>query len=209
MGINLRATLRARKAILGLLAAATIGSGGYHYIKASDGNVYPAPVVMAVDLLVENWEGLSLTAYWDEHGQVWTAGFGETEGVGPNTRDTKEGWRNRLLKRVNSDFYPAMLKCAPQLKKAPDGFQAAMIAGAYNFGTGSVKAGNGWCGWGPGKYTRAENWLSACRAQATIVKSGGEVLTGLVRRRGMGDRERIGEGELCVTALEMAKEGTK
>lgn len=202
MAIKLSATLRARNAILGFMA--TLAAGGYVYSTST-----PVPVSMAVELIVKDWEGLELKSHWDKHGQVWDICYGETKDISPNMTKTPEECRKMLVTRLTKDFYPQIVACAPELKEAPDGYQAAMLAGAYNFGVGSIKSGRGWCGWGPGKYTRARLWKAAVFAQSTITKSGGQVLQGLVLRHGMGDKYRMGEAELALTALEMAEEKAK
>jgi GH24 family phage-related lysozyme (muramidase) len=44
-------------------------------------------------------------------------------------------------------------------------------------------------------------YRKGCEAQTAFNKAGGEIVEGLVKRREMGDPQRIGEAELCVSGL--------
>ncbi|MND71481.1 Phage lysozyme [compost metagenome] len=70
-----------------------------------------------------------------------------------------------------------------------------MISGAYNFGVG------GMCGSSAARLAKAGQYRQACEAQTAWNKAGGRVVNGLVNRREMGDAQRIGEAELCVSGL--------
>ena len=70
-----------------------------------------------------------------------------------------------------------------------------MISGAYNFGTGAMKKSR------TAKFVTSGEFRHACEAQTAFNKAGGYVLKGLVTRREMGDAQRIGEAELCVSGL--------
>ncbi|SCM73322.1 Lysozyme [uncultured Pleomorphomonas sp.] len=202
---KLFATKRAKAAIAGVMALATASAGGVWYAKAPDGKQYPAAVVLAVEKLIKPWEGLVLKAHWDAYGKVWDICYGETKGVRPGMVKTRAECDAMLMERVYRDYYLPIMACAPPLQDAPVSVAAAMTSGAYNFGVGTIKPRRGWCGWSVGENIRARNWRGACEAQTRINTSGGVKLDGLVRRREMGDAQRIGEGELCVSGLEGSK----
>jgi GH24 family phage-related lysozyme (muramidase) len=44
-------------------------------------------------------------------------------------------------------------------------------------------------------------WRKACEAQTAWNKAGGQVVGGLIKRREMGDAQRAGEAEVCVSGL--------
>lgn len=193
-------TRRALSAIAAVMTAA-FSAGGIWYAKAPSGEAYPAAVVMAVEKLIKPWEGVVLRAHWDPYGKVYDICYGETRGVRYGMTKTKAECDAMLYERVYRDFYQPIVACAPPLSSAPVPVQATMISGAYNFGVGTVKPRRGWCGWSMGDKIRARDWRGACDAQTAINSAGGQKLDGLVRRREMGDAQRIGEGELCVSGL--------
>lgn len=201
---KLSATRRGLAAIATIMVTA-FSAGGIWYAKAPDGETYPAAVVMAVEQLIKPWEGVVLKAHWDPYGKVYDICYGETKGVKYGMVKTKAECEAMLYERVKRDFYQPIVACAPPLTSAPVPVQAAMISGAYNFGVGTVTPRRGWCGWSMGERIRARDWRGACEAQTAINKAGGQKLEGLVRRREMGDAQRIGEGELCASGLVGAK----
>lgn len=198
---KLRPTKRASAAIAAVMAVA-MSIGGVWYARAPDGRQYPAAVVLAVEHIIKNWEGLRLVAYRDMVG-VWTICYGETLNVRAGMRKTKAECEAMLYERAYRDFYLPMAKCAaPAFVQAPVPVQAAMLGGGFNFGVGSIKPRRGWCGSSAADAIRARNWPGACVAQTAWNRAGGEVVQGLVNRREMGDASRLGEGELCVTGLQ-------
>lgn len=191
---KLRPTKRASAAIAAVMALA-MSVGGVWYARAPDGRQYPTAVVLAVEHIIKNWEGLRLVAYRDIVG-VWTICYGETLNVRAGMRKTKAECEAMLYERAYRDFYLPMAKCAaPAFEQAPVPVQAAMLGGGFNFGVG------GWCGSTAARMIRAKNWRAACDAQTAWNRAGGQVVQGLVNRREMGDASRLGEGELCVTGL--------
>ncbi|MGV1953138.1 glycoside hydrolase family protein [Agrobacterium vitis] len=49
---------------------------------------------------------------------------------------------------------------------------------------------------------KQRKFREACEAQTAWNKAGGQVVNGLVKRREMGDAQRIGEAEICVSGLQ-------
>jgi len=70
-----------------------------------------------------------------------------------------------------------------------------MISGAYNFGVGGMVNSTA------ARHASAGRYKEACEAQTAWNKAGGQVVTGLVRRREMGDAQRLGEAELCLSGI--------
>ncbi|QIB32624.1 lysozyme [Ancylobacter pratisalsi] len=192
---KLKPSKRASVALAAVMAAA-LSIGGLWYVAAPGGKQYPAAVVLAVEHIIKDWEGLRLTSYRDMVG-VWTICWGETKGVRAGMRKTRPECEAMLYERVDRDYYGAIAKCAaPNFAKAPVSVQASMISGAFNFGVGA------WCRSTASRMIRAGKWREACDAQTAFNRAGGRVVNGLVKRREMGDAFRIGEGELCVTGVE-------
>ncbi len=195
MPINkIHQTKRGKAAIAAVLAA-FVGTAGVAFTPDTP----PPAVVLATDNLIKPWEGLVLESHWDRFAKIYDIGYGETringKPVPPGIKITKEQAESMLKRRVYDDYYKPILKCAPNLKNAPISVQASAISGAYNFGVG------GWCGSGMARKVQAGDWRAACEAQTAWNKAGGQVVGGLVKRREMGDAQRIGEAELCVSGL--------
>lgn len=208
------ATKRGKAAIAGVLVTAI--AGGYGTWNAQTRTIavadmrelYPVSVVLATEKLIKPWEGLVLKSHWDRFAKIYDIGYGETringKPVPPNLTITEKQAENMLMRRVYEDYYVPIANCAPNLKNAPDSVKASMISGAYNFGVGR-RGGKGWCGSSMALKIDASEWRAACEAQTAYNKAGiGEerrVVDGLVKRREMGDAQRIGEAELCVSGL--------
>ncbi|SON54288.1 Lysozyme RrrD [Hartmannibacter diazotrophicus] len=203
------ATVRARNAIAAFMVALAAGSYGFYDSRDKtveiNGQKVDVPVVMAAELIVKNWEGLVLTAHWDRYGKVWDICYGATringKPVRPGMTLTVEQCQAELMVQLQNDYYEPIVACAPPLKEAPDSVQASMTSGAYNFGVGSQARKRGWCGWSMSRAIRNRDWRGACEAQTNINSAGGVRLDGLVNRREMGDKYRLGEAELCVSGL--------
>lgn len=73
--------------------------------------------------------------------------------------------------------------------------QASQLSGAYNFGVGALIRSSAMREAGKG------NFRLACEMQTRSNRAGGQVLGGLVKRREMGDAQRLGEAETCVSGL--------
>ncbi|WP_192246027.1 lysozyme [Mesorhizobium silamurunense] len=160
----------------------------------------PPAVRLAVDKLIKPWEGLRLVAYQDSV-KVWTICWGETKGVKPGMRKTLEECDAMLIDRVTHDFYLPLVDGVKDYWQAPISVQSSMISGAYNFGVGSKKPRRGQLGSRTADFVTQHQYLEACKAQTAFNKAGGIRLDGLVKRREMGDAQRLGEAELCVSGL--------
>lgn len=188
------ATKRGKAAIASVLAV--LAAGGYSAYTATK---TPPAVILATEKLIKPWEGLVLQSHWDQFAKIYDICHGETrvngKPVTPGMSFTAEQCGAMLVARVNRDYYGKIIQCAPKLPSAPISVQASMISGSYNFG---VRA---WCNSTAARMIRAENWRGACEAQTAFNRAGGQVVNGLVRRREMGDAQRLGEAELCVSGL--------
>nr|WP_281063043.1 glycoside hydrolase family protein [Agrobacterium rosae]MDX8330440.1 glycoside hydrolase family protein [Agrobacterium rosae] len=120
---------------------------------------------------------------------------GTGKGIGPGMTKTRAECKGMLLRRVHDDFYQVIVQCSPNLSKAPVSVRASMISGSYNFGVGA------WCKSTAKARIEAGQWRAACEAQTAFNRAGGQIVRGLVNRREMGDAQRIGEAELCVSVL--------
>lgn len=182
---------RAKAAIAAaMLAAATVGG-----VVMNTETGTPAAVELAVEKLIKPWEGLVLESHWDRFAKIWDICYGETKGIGPGMKKTKAECEAMLKKRVYNDYYLPLVQRIPGFNKFPVSVQATMISGAYNFGVG------GMVGSSAAKHAIAGRYRQACEAQTAWNKAGGQVVGGLVKRREMGDAQRIGEAELCVSGL--------
>lgn len=197
MPINkITSSKRARNAIAGVLALAA-AIGGMLYSTTDDGRRYPTAVVLSAEKLIKPWEGIVFKSHWDTFGKVWDICYGETKGIKPGMVKTQAECDEMLYRRVYADYYLPLTKCVSNFTEAPISVQASMISGAYNFGV------RGWCGSTAAKMVKAKQYRAACERQTAWNKAGGQVLRGLVNRREMGDAQRIGEAELCVSGLDM------
>lgn len=206
------ATKRGKAAIAAALVAAvtsgwTVLSSGTapdtpSEIRAAIARGYTPPAVqLAIDKLIKPWEGVHLTAYRDIVG-VPTICWGETKGVTMGMRKTMAECEAMLRATVINDYYLPLADKGVGFLKAPSSVQASMISGAYNFGVGSVNPRRGQLGsTAMFIHIPAGKYREACEAQTAWNKAGGRVVNGLVKRREMGDAQRLGEAELCVSGL--------
>lgn len=163
----------------------------------------PAPVPPAVELavahLIKPWEGLVLSSHWDRFAKIYDICYGDTtingKPVRPGMRFTAQQCDAILTERVMRDYYSPLTTCIPGFDKKPVSVQAAAISGAYNFGVA------GMCKSKAAQLIRGGRYREACEAQTAWNKAGGQIIDGLVKRREMGDKQRIGEAELCVSGL--------
>jgi len=156
--------------------------------------ITPAPVQLAIDKLIKPWEGVHLVAYRDIVG-VPTICWGETKGVKMGMRKTLAECDAMLIKRVTNDYYLPLVDGVKGYTRAPDSLQASMISLAYNVGTGGARGSSA------AKRLTEARYREACEAATSWNKAGGKVVRGLVNRREMGDAQRLGEAELCVSGL--------
>lgn len=198
------ATKRGKAAVAAaLIAAATSGWTAFTELRgetpqtvrtAIARGITPAPVQLAIDKLIKPWEGVHLVAYRDMVG-VPTICWGETKGVKMGMRKTLAECDTMLTKRVTEDYYLPLVDGLKGYTRAPDSLQASMISLAYNVGTGGAKSSTA------AKRLSAGRYREACEAATSWNKAGGQVVRGLVNRREMGDAQRLGEAELCVSGL--------
>lgn len=136
--------------------------------------------------VISEFEGLKTEAYYDANGKVWTIGKGTT--TYPDGRPVKQG--DKITKEeaekyaddfVQKKVIPKLEDTIPTWADMNENQKAAIISFAYNVG--------------PGFYGRkgfetitkalssADNFKDVPQALALYKKSGGKVLSGLVRRR--------------------------
>ncbi len=194
MPINKIVPTKRAKAALAAVAV-TLGATGAFYPWGK----MPPAVDLAADSLIKPWEGLVLVSHWDQFSKRYDICYGDTlidsKPVQPGMRFTKQQCDVIFAKRVYRDYYLPLTKCIPNFTNFPVSVQAAQISGAYNFGTQAM------CRSSAAKLAQIGKYREACEAQTAFNKAGGQVLTGLVNRREMGDQQRIGEAELCVSGI--------
>ncbi|QSY98668.1 glycoside hydrolase family protein (plasmid) [Rhizobium bangladeshense] len=163
---------------------------------AVDKGLTPPAVQLAIDKLIEPWEGFSNIAYQDSVG-VWTIGFGDTWFNGRRVRKgdyiSREDAKKRLVQRATRDYYLPLVDGVKNYVQAPYPVQASLLSGGYNFGVGAARKSKA------AGFVTAFKYDEACAAQTAFNKAGGKVLNGLVKRREMGDAQRLGEAELCLS----------
>jgi GH24 family phage-related lysozyme (muramidase) len=194
------ATKRGKAAIAAaILAAAT---AGWHTIKdtAPEKRVYPPAVILAVNTLIKPWEGLVLKAHLDRYAKIYDICYGKTrvngKPVTANMSFTKVQCEDFLMEDIYNEYYLPMTQKISGFTNFPVGVQASEISGGYNFGVSGIVNSSA-----VQKFALKGQWRQACEAQTAYNKSGGEVLEGLVKRREMGDTQRAGEAEICVSGL--------
>jgi len=186
---------RAKAAIAGVLALG-VAAGGWQAAKPYTADNPPAAVVLAVDHLIKPWEGLVLKSHWDRFAKIWDICYGETKGIGPGMTKTVAECDAMLKRRVFTDYYLPLTRQIIGFTDFPVSVQASMVSGAYNFGVRGMVNSTA------ARLAARGRYREACEAQTAWNKAGGRVVRGLVLRREMGDAQRIGEAELCVSGLE-------
>lgn len=189
-------TRRAKAAIAAAVAAFTTGGAAYMQYGAPTVDTPPA-VTLAIKELIKPWEGRKLVAYFDRLAKppVWTICDGDTQDVKPGMVETPAGCDRRLERRVTRDYFNPLVRCIDGFDKKPISWQASMTSLAYNIGPSSA------CNSTAARLARVGHMLASCEAATAFNRAGGKVYTGLVNRREMGDPQRIGEAELCVSGL--------
>lgn len=153
-------------------------------------------IALTVTYLTLPWEGIENRAYWDRLGQVWTICAGETKGVTPGMVMTDEECSAKLYERMDWDYHRPLQKCIAGFDDKPLSWQAAALDLSYNVGVSAV------CRSTAAKRARRGDLVGSCHAMTWFNRAGGKVVEGLKRRREYGDRQRIGELELCLAGLE-------
>ncbi|KAA0689867.1 glycoside hydrolase [Neorhizobium sp. P12A] len=198
MPINkIRPSKRAAAAIAAAIVAAA--AGGWHAVSDTSATVHPPAVILAQKALIETWEGEVLTAHWDPYAKIYDICYGKTRLNGkPITKGmhfTKQQCADFLEDDLYNGYYVPLTKKVPAYTGFPVSVQASQLSGAYNFGVGGMVSSKAM------DFAKQGQWRAACEAQTAWNKAGGHVVPGLVARREMGDSQRIGEAELCVSGL--------
>jgi len=136
-------------------------------------------------------EGLRLVAYQDVVG-VWTACYGETEGIKKGMRFTREQCDSMFIGSL-TEHEAGMRKCLAAPDALPDKSYIAFVSVTYNIGVG------GFCGSTMARRLNAGDVRGACDAMMMWVKGGDPLRTiqGLVNRR---EKERA----LCIEGARAA-----
>lgn len=139
---------------------------------------------------IGQFEGLRLVAYQDVVG-VYTACYGETKGIKPGMRFTREQCDVMFIERLQ-EFETGMRRCLDAPDALPDKTYVSFLSVTYNIGVG------GWCGSSMVRRVNAGNLTGACDALLMWNKAGGKVVKGLTNRRQAERRlclEGIAEGK--------------
>ncbi len=139
----------------------------------------PGVALMHIDAtglhLIESFEGYDRCAYFDPYGGVWTAGFGQTQGVYPGFCFASRAAAEANLKLSVEETYE------PSIRALDVSFNQhqwdALCSFAYNLGGGIFT------GTSVGADLRARSFHAATQAMLGYVYAGGVVLPGLVTRR--------------------------
>ena len=126
--------------------------------------------------LIEGFEGFVGHPYWDPYGKVWTIGYGETEGVGPNTPDQTPGYAEEVLRRkLASSYEPAIHALGVSLNQNQ---YDALCSVVWNLGPGIIGQGSQL-----GTDLRTRKWSTFASHLLSYDSAGGQVLPGLQTRR--------------------------
>ncbi|QKC90015.1 glycoside hydrolase [Mesorhizobium sp. NZP2234] len=197
------ATKRGKSAIAAAIIAA--GVGGWQSYRDTTPEVLPPAVILATDNLILPWEGMVLASHWDRFAKIWDICGGITKingkPVSAGMHFTKAQCEQMTREQIFHDYYLPLVKGVPNFLNFPISVQAAMLSGAYNFGVGSVASKKGMAGSSATRWHMQGQYRKGCEAQTAFNKVGITVVDGLVKRREMGDAQRIGEAELCVSGL--------
>ena len=136
--------------------------------------------------LVGTWEGLRLTSYRDVIG-VWTVCYGETRGVKPGMRFTRQQCGDMLIDGLE-DFEVGMRACLRNPDAIPDKPYVAFLSLSYNIGAGAF------CKSSVARKANAGDLRGACDALMLYTRAGGREIKGLVNRR-------VDERRLCLEGL--------
>jgi len=191
------ATKRGKAAIAAALIAAA--AGGWQSIKDTSPTVFPPAVILAQKALIETWEGVVLEAHYDPYAKIYDICYGKTrlngKPIAKGMRFTKQQCADFLKQDLFNDYYLPLSKQVPQYVTFPISVQASQLSGAYNFGVGGMVRSKAM------EAAKQGKWREACEKQTAWNRAGGQVVQGLIKRREMGDAQRIGEAELCVSGI--------
>lgn len=152
-------------------------------------------VLGASTYLTRPWEGDVHQAYWDRLGKKWTICFGDTKDVRKGMVKTEGECKHSQLVRMENDYHKPLQRCIRNFDTLPLGMQWAFLDLAWNIGVyktcHSTAAGR----------ARTKQYEGACHAITWFDKAGHEVVPGLKARRTDGDKQRLGEEEVCLESL--------
>jgi GH24 family phage-related lysozyme (muramidase) len=190
-------TKRGKAAIAAAIIAAAVG--GWHSQRDTSATVHPPAVILANGALIKTWEGLVLKAHYDPYAKIYDICYGKTRINGkPVTADmsfSRAECDAMLEDDLYTDYYLPLVNKVGAYRSFPISVQASQLSGAYNFGVDGMVNSTAM------KLALKGQFREACEAQTKFNRAGGQVVQGLVRRREMGDAQRIGEAELCVSGL--------
>ncbi len=199
MPVNKITSSKRGKAAIGAAIIAA-GVGGWQSQRDTTPKVLPPAVILATDKLILPWEGMVLEAHWDRFAKIYDicAGLTLIDGkpVKPGMKFTRPQCEQMTREQIYRDYYLPLVKGVPGYTTFPVSVQAALLSGAYNFGVAAMVKSTAVRLHLTGQYRKG------CEAQTAFNKAGGVIVNGLVKRREMGDAQRIGEAELCVSGLE-------
>ena len=132
------------------------------------------------------WEGLRLAAYQDVIG-VWTACYGETKGIRPGMKFTRDKCDSIFIASL-TEHEAGMRACLKAPDTIPDRTYVALVSFTYNVGTGAF------CHSTLRRLVDAGNLKAACEQLPRWNRAGGKVVRGLVNRR-------AAELDLCLSGL--------
>lgn len=192
--------LSSKRSIASIAAAVVLAAAsGWTSMKDTTPTVLPPAVILATDALIVPWEGLVLKSHWDPFAKIWDICHGNTRINGkPVTSGmsfTKAECTVIARQQIFNDYFLPLTKQIKGFETMPVSVQASMISGAYNFGVSGMVNSTA------AKKHMSGQYRAGCEAQTAWNKAGGQVVRGLVNRREMGDKQRQGEAELCVSGL--------
>lgn len=135
---------------------------------------------------VGNWEGLRLYAYQDVIG-VWTACYGETHGIRPGMKFTRDQCDVMFLDSLEK-HERGMRACMVKPDSIPPKTYVAFVSFTYNVGIGA------YCRSTLARLVNVGNLRGACDQLMNWTRAGGRVVKGLVNRR-------TAERKLCLEGL--------
>ena len=128
---------------------------------------------------IEAFEGLSLKAYWDADGKVWTIGYGHTSAAGP-----PRVYAGMVITEAEADHIEAADLASVEIEVSHL-VEVALTQSEFD-ALISFQFNTGWLGHPSCSLLRqlnAGNYVAADADFALYDESSGKVLRGLVRRR--------------------------
>lgn len=141
---------------------------------------------------VEMSEGWSSGPYFDRIGNVWTAYFGETKNIGPNSPLLTRAAGEAKLKVRWRDDYAWALHPFEHLTGFTQNMYDALASFIWNCGVGAVSASTT-----VGRLLRAKQWGQAANAMLAWCKAQGKRIEALYTRR-------VRERKLFLTKVKVA-----